>query len=116
VETFDARGPSLERMFVDDDFPDRNAMRQAARAELRELRAAAATRSSPTSDPLEHLSAAETGQDLGLHEQSVRTSERAGQLFSIPAQWPQARTGVLCVPRPGLASPVSRSKLIEFWT
>jgi hypothetical protein len=34
-------------------------------------------------DPVAPLSAAEMGQALGLHEQSVRTRERAGELFAI---------------------------------
>lgn len=39
VETFDTRGPALEAMFIDDGpKSDREAMREAARHELKELR------------------------------------------------------------------------------
>ena len=39
VETFDTREPALEAMFsMEDPKPDRDAMREAARQELRELR------------------------------------------------------------------------------
>jgi hypothetical protein len=44
VETFDTRRPWLESMFTDDQDAvalDRDAIREAARAELRRLRAAA---------------------------------------------------------------------------
>lgn len=84
VETFDTRGPSLERMFVDDVPPDRDAMRQAARAELQQLRAAAAVLSSfAAGDPLAPMTASEMGKALGVDEQAVHSKERAGQLFSI---------------------------------
>ncbi len=46
VETFDTRGPWLERLFCDDQAApplDRDAIREAARAELRRLRAATGT-------------------------------------------------------------------------
>jgi hypothetical protein len=82
VETFDTRGPSLERMIADGTAPARDAMREAARAELRKLRAAAAP-SLYAGDPLAPLSAAEIGQVLGLDEQSVHAKANAGQLFSI---------------------------------
>lgn len=39
VETFDTRQPALEAMLANDEVqPDRDAMRDAARQELRELR------------------------------------------------------------------------------
>ena len=44
VETFDTRGPWLESLFANDDKStvlDRDAIRNAARAELRRLRIAA---------------------------------------------------------------------------
>lgn len=42
VETFDTRVPWLESIFSDDgEAPDRDAMREAARVELRELKAKA---------------------------------------------------------------------------
>jgi hypothetical protein len=40
VETFDTRGPWLDQMFSEIGRPDRAAMREAAREELRRLRAA----------------------------------------------------------------------------
>jgi hypothetical protein len=77
VETFDTRGPAVERMVVDVDFPDRDAMRGAARSELRAVRLAA-DRSLPTGDPMAPLTAAEIGQALDLDEQSVRAKASAG--------------------------------------
>jgi hypothetical protein len=46
VETFDTRGPWIERLFSDDQTVpalDRDAIREAARAELRRLRVATGT-------------------------------------------------------------------------
>jgi len=46
VETFDTRGPWVESLFFDDQAAptlDRDAVREAARAELRRLRAASGT-------------------------------------------------------------------------
>ena len=46
VETFDTRGPWLELMFAGAD-ADRDAMREAARLELQQLRALAAANGKP---------------------------------------------------------------------
>lgn len=56
------------------------------RVELAGNAAAATTGSSVrvvASDPMQPLSANELGERLGLHEQTVRTREREGKLFSI---------------------------------
>lgn len=56
------------------------------RVELANATAAAKTGSSVrvvASDPMEPLSASQLGERLGLHEQTVRTREREGKLFSI---------------------------------
>lgn len=50
VETFDTRGLEVEALLSDLPAPDRQAMREAARAELRQLRHA----SQPGGDASEH--------------------------------------------------------------
>jgi hypothetical protein len=53
VETFDTRGLWVEGLFVDQPPPDRDAMREAARGELRQLRAAQTNRAPTAPGTLE---------------------------------------------------------------
>ena len=49
VETFDTRGLWVETLLIEDRDDDRGAMRDAARSELRALRASARGKSDPES-------------------------------------------------------------------
>lgn len=59
------------------------ALKQKALQQTESREAAPARQVAVREDPIEPLSAAELGARLALHEQTVRTRERDGKLFSI---------------------------------